>query len=172
MPTPKLQPSRALEVIPSQDANIPTPNVLIDSSAQIAGDLLIDATANFIITTPTGVQYKVNPGDVVYITSLPAAATIVQVVNATTLKLNVSVGTYALEFYKVYQEGAQTGLFNQGCVLYVGTGAPTTGGFLAVRTSGNDFVTFYKVQSGTFIPVNVTKVLSSGTDCTDIIALW
>jgi len=171
MPTPKLQPSRALEVIPSQNANVPTPNLLIEGTATISGNQLIDATANFIITTPTGVQYKVNPGDVVYVTSIAAAATIVEVVNATTLLLNVAVGG-TTENYKIYQEGAQTGLFNQGCVLYVGTGAPTTGGFLAVRTSGNDFVTFVNVQSGTFIPVNVTKVLSSGTDCTNIIALW
>jgi hypothetical protein len=166
MPTPKLQPSRALTVIPSNDANVPTPNLLIEGVATISGNQLIDASANFIITTPTGVQYKVNPGDVVYVMSIPAAATIVEVVNATTLLLNVAVGG-TTENYRIYQEGAQTGLFNQGAVLYVGTG-----GFLAVRTSGNDFVTFTNVPSGTFIPVNVTKVIASGTDCTDIIALW
>lgn len=166
MPTQKLQPSRALQVIPSDYANIPTPNLLIEGVATISGNQLIDATANFIITTPTGVQYKVNPGDVVYVTSIPAAATIVEVIDATTLLLNVAVGG-STENYQIYQEGAPTGLSNQGAVLYIGTG-----GSLAARTSGNDAVTFVNVLSGTFIPVNFTKVLLSGTTCTDIIALW
>ena len=167
MPTPKLQPSRAIQVLPSNDANLPTPNVLISGvTTSAVTNQLIDTNASFIVTTPTGVQYKVNPGDVVYVTSIPAAVTIVEVVNATTLLLNVAVGG-STENYQIYQEGAPTGLGNQGAVLYIGTG-----GSLASRTSGNDSVTFINVPSGTFMPVNFTKVLLSGTTCTDIIALW
>ena len=167
MPTQKLQPSRALQVIPSDYANIPTPNLLIEGIATITSTQLVDAAANFIITDANGVQqYAVNAGDVVYVTSIPAAATIIQVIDATTLLLNVAVGG-STENYQIYQEGAPTGLGNQGAVLYIGVG-----GSLVSRTSGNDSVTFINVPSGTFMPVNFTKVLLSGTTCTDIIALW
>lgn len=56
---------------------------------------------------------------------------------------------------------------NRGCVLFIG-------GFgdLAVETSGGDTLTFKNVPDGTFFPVHVVKVLSTGTTATDIIALW
>jgi len=53
------------------------------------------------------------------------------------------------------------------CVLYVGTG-----GNLAVITAGGDSVIFTNVQSGSFIPVQVSRVLVTGTSATGIIALW
>tara|TARA_R110000868_G_scaffold16109_3_gene73006 strand:+ start:2443 stop:2946 length:504 start_codon:yes stop_codon:yes gene_type:complete len=167
MPTQKLQPSRALPVIPSDDANVPTPNLLVSgtTTSVIFDYQLIDSNANFIITTPTGVQYTVNVGDVVN-TSF-GAATIIEVVNATTLNVNAGIFGLSSLVYSIYQEGAQTGLFNQGAVLYIG-GA----GNLKVTTSGNDIVTFAGIQAGTFFPVNVVKVWATGTDCTEIIALW
>lgn len=168
MPTPKLQPSRAIQVLPSDDANLPTPNVLISGfTTSAVTNQLIDTNASFIVTTPTGVQYKVNPGDVVYITSIPTTVTIVEVVNATTLLLNVNLGTGGPENYTIYQNGSQTGLFNQGAVLYVGNA-----GDLKVTTSGNDIVLFAGVPAGTFIPVNVIKVWSSETIASSILALW
>jgi len=167
MPTQKLQPSRALQVIPSDDANIPTPNLLVTGAAtSTVTNQLVDSTANFIVNTPTGVQYKVNVGDIVYAPGTPDAATIVEVINATTLLLNNNIAS-AGTTYSIYQEGAQTGLNNQGAVLYIG-GA----GNLKVTTSGNDIVLFIGVQTGTFFPVNVVKVWATGTDCTNIVALW
>jgi hypothetical protein len=167
MPTQKLQPSRALQVIPSDYANIPTPNLLVTGAAtSTVTNQLVDSTANFIITTSTGVQYTVNAGDVVYNDSNPGGSTIVEVINATTLLLNADISSSG-DSYSIYQEGAQTGLNNQGAVLYIG-GA----GSIKVTTSGNDIVTFISVQTGTFFPVNVVKVWATVTDCTNIIALW
>lgn len=167
MPTQKLQPSRALEVLKSDSANIPTPNLLASGTATstVLGQL-VDSSANFIVTTSAGVQYAVNVGDVVYAPGGPDAATIVEVINATTLLLNNNVVNTGMA-YSIYQEGAPTGLNNQGAVLYIG-GA----GDLKVTTSGNDIVQFVGVQAGTFFPVNVVKVWASGTSCTSIIALW
>jgi len=56
---------------------------------------------------------------------------------------------------------------NVGCVLYIG-GA----GNVRVTTYGGNVVTFNGVFAGTFIPVNVVKVWSTGTTATNIIALW
>jgi len=59
------------------------------------------------------------------------------------------------------------GTSNNGCVLYVG-GA----GDLKVDTVGGDAVTFVAVPAGSFIPVQVTRVYSTGTNATSIVALW
>lgn len=55
----------------------------------------------------------------------------------------------------------------ESCVLYIGTG-----GTLRVLTSGNDDVTFSNIQDGTFLPVQVLRVFTTGTSASDIIGLW
>ena len=56
------------------------------------------------------------------------------------------------------------------CVLYVGS---ISGGTrLKVRTAGGDDVTFTGIVAGSSIPVQVIRVFASGTDVSDIIALW
>lgn len=52
-------------------------------------------------------------------------------------------------------------------VLYVGTG-----GSVRVLTAGGDDVTFVNILSGSFIPVNVIRVFSTGTSASDMLALW
>lgn len=167
MPAQKLQPSRALVVITSDNASVPTPNLLASGAAtSTVASQLVDSTANFIVGPALGPQYKVNVGDVVYNTTTNQAATIVQVINTTTLLLNVDIVSSG-NSYSIYQQGAQTGIGNQGAVLYIGTG-----GTLKVLTSGNDTVTFVNVQDGTFFPINIVKVFATGTTATNIIALW
>jgi hypothetical protein len=62
---------------------------------------------------------------------------------------------------------AVTGGTNNGCVLYVGGD-----GDLKVTTIGGDDVTFVGVVAGTFLPVHVLRVWSTGTTATNIVALW
>lgn len=61
------------------------------------------------------------------------------------------------------EQGART----RGCILYIGTG-----GDLSVVTSSGAELTFTSVQDGTFLPVQVTSVLSTGTTASNILALW
>ena len=61
----------------------------------------------------------------------------------------------------------QDGTGNNGCVLYVGGD-----GDIKVTTAGGDEVTFVGLSAGTFIPVQVLKVWATGTNATDIVALW
>ena len=56
---------------------------------------------------------------------------------------------------------------NNGAVLFVG-GA----GNIKVRTAGGDYVTFNGINSGTFMPIQVLRVFSTGTSATNILALW
>ena len=59
------------------------------------------------------------------------------------------------------------GTSNNGCVLYVGGS-----GNLKVDTIGGDTITFTGVLGGSFFPVNVKRVYSTGTTATSIVALW
>lgn len=56
---------------------------------------------------------------------------------------------------------------NRGCVLYVGVG-----GSLKVMTAGGDTVTFKNFIGGSFLPVQVLRVYSTGTTASEIIAMW
>ena len=56
---------------------------------------------------------------------------------------------------------------NNGCVLYVGT----TGDIRVLTAGGND-VKFAAIPGGTFMPVQVLRVYSTGTTATEIVALW
>jgi hypothetical protein len=170
----RIQPGRALNAAISNNANIPLPLVNTtgtDNGAPV--NQLIDTTKNFI-------ALNVYVGDIVYnLSTLPiTAATIVSSPlsgSPDTLELNANIFTGAGDSYVIYQSSPQAGGQNTGCVLYVGTG-----GDLIVSTVDNDIVTFYNVQSGTFMPVQVLKVWESytfpsgavTTSAADITALW
>lgn len=162
MATQKLQASRALSLIPSNNAFIPNASLIIQSinnTAVIPFGILC-TTANFQ-------TLNVSVGDVIYNITDSLAATVVTVQSQSSLTLNADIFTATGKTFAIYQASSQTGISNQGCVLYVGTG-----GNLSVVTSGNDTITFKAVLDGTFFPVNVTKVFSTGTTASDIIALW
>ena len=61
----------------------------------------------------------------------------------------------------------QDGAGNNGCVLYIG-GA----GNIKVTTAGGDTVTFTGILAGSFFPVQVLRLWSTGTTATSVIALW
>jgi len=161
----RIQPSRALTVIKSDDADIPYPAIAVsgvDDTVPL-GNQLIDSTKDFI-------ALQIYPGNIVYNTSVspPLAATVVSLSPSSpdTLTLNAPIFTGAGDSYIIYQSSPMAGGQNTGCVLYVGTGGDVT-----VTTAGNDYVTFVNVQNGSFLPVQVVKVWNAGTSA-DILALW
>lgn len=158
MPNLKLQVSRALNVIPSPNTNIPMPNVIVTSAAtSTTANKLVDSTKNFITL---GVQV----GDIVYNTTSANAATVTNVDSATQLSLNANIMTSGNN-YTLYLGTNIAGAI-EPCVLYVGVG-----GSLNVTTAGGDVVNFVGIAAGTFLPVQVIRVNSVVT-ATDIIALW
>lgn len=157
----RIQPSRALAVYKSDDADIPYPAEAYKGQTTAAAlNQLIDAGANFP-------ALNIYPGNIVYNVSTGAAATITEVspLTPTILTLNVNIFG-AGEDYIIYQSSPMAGGQNTGCVLYVGTG-----GDVKVTTAGNDIVTFVGIQNGSFIPVQVIKVWNIGASA-DIVALW
>jgi hypothetical protein len=162
MATQKLQPTRALVVIPSENADIPNPNTYTTTGTNtfaISANL-VDSSANFIAN-------NVTVGDIVYNNTDGTAATVVSVVSSQSLQLNAAIFTATGKTYTIYAMSPQSGIGSEGSVLYIGTG-----GNIKVLTSGNDIVTFVNIQNGTFFPINVLKVFSVGTSALNIIALW
>jgi len=160
MATQKLQASRALEVIVSNDADIPFPALIFKgTSTDSSSEILIDSSASFIAN-------NIKTGDIVYNITRQNASTVLSVTDSS--EITLTGGLFEVgDQYKIFQASPQTGLGNQGCVLYIGSG-----GSLSVTTSGNDILEFKNLAPGTFFPVNVLKIFSTGTTASDIIALW
>lgn len=173
------QPIRAIDVVPSDTINIPQPgSYATGTQDQIgAGTSIIDITAKFLgVSNPgnTGFSNRVAIGDVVYVTDggVTTAVTVTAVNNDAQLTVSASVpgnpATYAI--YKS-NGGAQTQPVagHEGYSLYVGG---TGSGNLSVVPAGStDTVVLKGVSAGAFIPLQVTKVNSTGTDVTNILAL-
>jgi hypothetical protein len=152
--------SRALEVIPSNYANIPYPaTVKSGITTGVELNQLVDTEGNFI-------NAGVRTGDIVYNTSAGFAATVVSVTSATVIVLNTSIFGTSGENYTIYQASPQTSNGNPGCNIYVGSS-----GGVKVTTIGQDVVTFPFVPIGTVLPVQVVKVHEEST-VSSIVALW
>ena len=176
----KNQPIKAIDVVPSDTINIPEPgSYATGTNAQIGSGLLIlDLTANFQgVSNPgnTGVSNKVSIGDVVYVTDalgVITARTVVAVNSNTQLTLSGSVaGTPAT--YAIYKSNGgvqpQPVAGHEGYSLYVGgTGG---GNVSVVPASSSDTVVLQNVAAGSFIPLQVTRVNSTGTTASGILAL-
>jgi hypothetical protein len=152
----KLQVGRAVRVYPSDTAEIPFPN-LISSGANstVTTNKLVDATANFITAA-------IEVGDIVYNTTNGLSTIVTNVDSATILSLSANIFTLTPRNYSIYKAGA-----NNGCVIYVGGS-----GDIEVTTVGGDRVNFTGILAGQFIPVQVMKVWTTGTNATNILALW
>ena len=159
----KSQFSRALEVIPTDNANVPYPAPIgSGTNTSAVTNQLVNTSGNFI-------NLNVRTGDIVYNTTDGTAATVVSVTSATVIVLNADIFAASGKTYTIYQASSQTTIGNYGCFLYIG-GA----GNVRVTTIGQDIITFTAVPLGTVLPVQVIKVhsLSSGTTATLINALW
>jgi hypothetical protein len=157
----KSQFSRALEVIKSDNADVPFPAV-VESGTNTSAitDQLYDNTGDFI-------NAGVKTGDIVYNITDGLAATVLSVTSATVIVLNADIFTAGAKSYIIYQASPQTTIGNQGCNLYIG-GAGT----VKVTTIGGDIVTFTAPTVGQVLPVQVIKLHSAGTSATLVNALW
>jgi hypothetical protein len=153
--------TRALKVIPSDNANVPYPNLITSSlPTDKVSERLIDENANFITS-------NIQAGDIVYVQGNSSAATVLEVISATELLLNADIITDTSQPYFIYNASSQTSNAPQACYLYVGNA-----GDLTVTTAGQDIVTFFAVPAGTVLPIQVIKVHFTDTVAGKITALW
>ncbi|MCP3700626.1 MAG: hypothetical protein GY920_19295 [Aliivibrio sp.] len=163
MSSQKLQGYVGIEVYKSDDANIPVP------AEATSGTTTSAPTSSDLVQTGQTFESTVKAGDIVYNTTDGTAATVIQVVSDTELKLNAGIMATG-EDYVVYQASKQGNGHNagNGCVLYLGG----TDGNLRVTTIGGQVLNFIGLKGGDFFPVQVKKVHATGTTLSNIIALW
>lgn len=148
--------TRAAAVTPSNDVNIPFPNMVMEGvNTSAVADSLVDNTVDFIAR---GIKI----GDIVMGVVGPTVAYArVISVTANSLLLSSDIFTTSGLDYFIYQGP------NFGCYLYVGGT-----GNVSVITIGGDSVIFSGVPAGTTLPIQVLRVKSTGTTATSIIAMW
>ena len=169
------QPTQAITVIKSDTINIPEPGSYLTGGNTGSGTTLTTAGAKFLGTFNagnTGYSNRVAAGDVVYEATGTASQKIVTVVSVDSdTQLTVS-DVLAGGTYEIYRGngGAQTQLpaGNEGFSLFVGTG----GNIAVIPASSTDTVILKNVPNSSFIPLQVTRVLLTGTtEPLDIVAL-
>ena len=164
------QPTQAITVIPSDTINIPEPGSYLTGGNTGSGTTLTTAGAKFLGTFNagnTGYSNRVAAGDVIY-----QGTTIVTVVSVDSdTQLTVS-GALTGGTYEIYRGngGAQTQLpaGNEGFSLFVGTATTLA----VIPASSTDTVILKNIPNSSFIPLQVTRVLLTGTTVVDdIVAL-
>ena len=172
------QPTQAITVIPSDTINIPEPGSYLTGGNTGSGTTLTTAGAKFLGTFNagnTGYSNRVAVGDVVYENTATATQKIVTVVSVdsdTQLTVSAPGLTGGGATYEIYRGngGAQTQLpaGNEGFSLFVGTG----GNIAVIPASSTDTVVLKNVPNSSFIPLQVARVLLTGTtEPLDIVAL-
>jgi hypothetical protein len=166
------QPSSAVTVINSDTINIQVPGIITDgTNTSGVATTLTDAGQDFTNATTNPNGYNISGGDVV-VSAAGVICEIASVDSATQLTLlapGIAAGTY--DIYKGnYGTGAAGTIGkSEGFTLFVGTGGPGT--TLKVRTIEGQDVTLNNVPDSSFIPIQVRRVFSTGTTCSNIIAL-
>lgn len=158
----KLQQSRAINVIPEDGINIPSPSaVSADGVNESAGDVITDGSKTF--------KKSVKVGDTVYNTTTNHIAIVVSVNDDT--EITVSANMFNIgDSYKIF---STVDVRTEPCVLYVGYVKPDSLAYLTVMTADGDIVTLANPAQGFVLPVQVVRVLKTGTENVDnIIALW
>ena len=179
----------AQRVIASDSIPIPYPNLpqLTGFTTATTANKLVDVGADFS---------NVVVGDIVYNDTDLTVATVTEVETSTILVLSADIMTSG-ETYTIFQGGP---IFEQridsssGCLLYVGSNAsivqdiqatsPADPGVgtadpryvdVAVKVVQGNTVVFQNFKVGNYLPVQVTKLMSTGTSAAvrqNCIAIW
>ena len=151
---------RAINVIPSDTVNIPNPAGLGLEGITDGTDTnkLVDSTASFTTNLL---------GAIVVNTTYNTIANVVGFESSTVLILDADIIQSSGETYAIYNSDN-----NQGCAIYIPQVPPSQ---LTVLTVGGDVITFQLCGNDrgySILPVNVLRVFDTGTELTDLIALW
>ena len=152
----------AINVIPSDDINIPQPGIIISGNNTAApGDILTDIGKGFtnLETNPKG--FNIVGGSVVY-DSAGAIVEVERVIDSDNLKLSAPIAAGA---YEIYNGNYNVQGKSDGFSLYI-TGA---GNLSVVTIFGNTVI--IPVIANSFLDLQVIKVNATGTTATGIIAL-
>ena len=156
----RLQVTRALPVhATTTGINIPDPDF-----AGISGTNATSGTSKLTVAAAdTFTANTVQAGYIVENVTSGDYARVTEIDSGTQLSLSGNIFTTAGDTYQIYSQSTR------GCILYVGGT-----GDLKVVTAAGDEVTYKAVQKGTFLPIQVIRIVTlSGTGlAADFIAHW
>ena len=157
----KLQVGLAAVVIKSDTIDIP-----LESSQQLSGTTTATTADKLVNGGETFTSYQnLIVGATVVNTTDGTIATVTGIDSATVLSLSANIMATGEEYIIYLSPEANAGV---GCVLYL----PADGNIKVKTVSGSE-ITYTGVKGGTFLPVQVVRVFSTGTTVTgDIIANW
>ena len=161
------QPVKAIDVVPSDLVNIPQPGSVTGATDGTQGATFASPSSTFRTDFISG-------GDVIIATQggVSEMIEIESVVNETELTLFSSFSFSNPITFKIYKGngggGIQGAVGNDGYSLFVGTG-----GDLAVLPAGTgqDQVVLKNVANNSYVPLQVQRVLSTGTTAANVLAL-
>tara|TARA_R100001440_G_scaffold68665_1_gene90271 strand:- start:257 stop:739 length:483 start_codon:yes stop_codon:yes gene_type:complete len=160
MPYQRLQVSRALKVhATTTGIDIPDPDfagITGANATSTTNKLTVSAADTFTAST-------VQTGFIVENVSSGNYARVTAIDSGTQLSLSGDIFSTAGETFQIYSQSTR------GCILYIGGT-----GDLKVITAGGDEVTYKEVQKGTFLPIQVIRIvtLSGSGLASDFIAHW
>jgi|TARA_R110000803_G_scaffold182518_1_gene244879 hypothetical protein len=154
----RLQVTRALEVHKTNSGiDIPDPDF-----AGITGTNATSTTNKLTVAgADTFTAKTVQTGYIVENVSTGAYARVAAIDSGTQLTLSGDIFSTAGSIYQIYSQSTR------GCILYVGAG-----GTMRVITAAGDDVTYQGVPVGVFLPIQVIRVVETGTSASGFIAHW
>ena len=151
----RLQPSKAISIIPVDELKLPDSKV-----AGISGVTSVATNKLFDSGTPVSFVEVVPIGATVYNLSTGAGATVVGVNGPKELTLSADIFTAIGEIYVV-------GAVGRGAAIWSGTGGDISG-----RTAGGDDIFMPSVPPATMIPVLMSVINATDTTATDMYSLY
>jgi hypothetical protein len=150
---------RAINVIPSDTVNIPNPAGLgmTGTTTDEVTNQLRDGNGNFTTNLL---------GSIVVNTTDNTIANVIGFINSEILLLDADIFATG-EGYAIYNSDN-----NQGCAIYIPAQTPAQ---LKVLTVGGDIIFFKScgdANASSILPVNVLRVFDTGTEITNLVALW
>lgn len=155
----RLQPSRALPIIPTDDLLLPG-----GPGAELALGLTTTVLADSLQDDLATVDFRtiIKAGYTVYNLSTGSGARVIGVPESRILTLSDNIFTVINERYAVYSvvEGG-------GAVLWV-----STGGSISGKTAGGDDIVLNNVPDGSLLPILMSVINQTGTTATGMYGLW
>ncbi len=159
------QPVKAIDVVPDDGLNIPQPGSVAEATDGSQG---LGAHPTFTSASSTFQTDFISGGDVVYIGGSEIRE-VLKVESNTQLRLKTPAVAFGANPYKIYKgNGGELKQGQDGYSLFVGTAGDVA--VLPVGT-GQDEVVLKNVANNSYVPLQVQRVLDSGTTAADILAL-
>jgi len=155
----RLQPTRAIQIIPTDDLLLPGgpgSRLALGVTTSVLADSLQDNVA------PVAFRTIIKAGDTVYNLSTGSGARVIGVPETRILTLSDDIFTAVGDIYIVGSV-----VKGSGAALWIGTGGSISG-----KTAGGDDIVLDNIPDGSLLPILMSVINQTGTTATGIYGLW